>query len=363
MRQVWQEGDFVLGRAVEDFEATFAYASGNQYGVGVGSGIDAVALGLRACGIGDGDEVLVPAYCFMGTVLGILATGARPILVDCDGATGLIDLVEAEKAITANTRAIVPVHLYGQMVSPQRLLDLSSTYDLMVFEDAAQAPLAERDGYQAGAVGIAAAFSFYPTQNLGAFGDGGLVVTNDGAIADRVRILRSYGASRQNHYAEVGVASCLDTLQAAILQVKLPLLPDWNGDRQRLAQLYTKRLQGLQPRGIQVLANHAGSGHVFYRYVIHIGEPCPLNRERIQTSLAMAGIETRIHYPVPTYRQPALKYLGYSPDQFPQAETLSRSVLSLPLYPGLGDTQVNTVVDALASLLSSTPNPGSVWPM
>jgi len=363
MRQVWQQGDFILGRAVEDFETTFAYASGCRYGVGVSSGMDAVTLGLRACGIGEGDEVLVPAFCFIGTVLGVLATGATPILVDCDLETGLIDLVEAEKAITPRTRAIVPVYLYGQMVSPQRLLDLSSTYDLMVFEDAAQAPLGEREGYRAGSVGMAAAFSFYPTQNLGAFGSVGLVITNDAAISERVRLLRNYGATRQDYYAEVGVDSRLDTLQAAILRVKLPLLPHWNSDRQQLAQRYTQRLQGLQSKGIHPVSNQVGNGHTFCRYVIRIADPCPLNRALIQAELVTAGIETRIHYPIPSYRQPVLKHLGYGPEHFPQAETLSQTVLSLPLYPGLGEQQVGTVADVLESLLSAASGPDVVWPM
>ncbi|MBD1911969.1 MULTISPECIES: DegT/DnrJ/EryC1/StrS family aminotransferase [unclassified Leptolyngbya] len=362
MRQVWQEGKFVPGRDVEDFEATFAYASGCRYGIGVGSGMDAITLGLRACGIGEGDEVLVPAYSFIGTVLGVMATGARPILVDCDAETGLIDLVEAEKAITPRTRAIVPVYLYGQMVSPQRILDLSSTYDLMVFEDAAQAPLAEREGYRAGSVGIAAAFSFYPTLSLGAFGDGGAVVTSDTAISERVHQLRNYGASRQNHYAEVGVSSCLDTLQAAILRVKLPLLPGWNGDRYRLAQNYDRRLQYLQGKGIYPIANRVGTGHVYFRYVIRIAESCRLNRALLQNGLATAGIETRIHYPVPVYRQPAFKLLDYQPEQFPQTELLSQTVLSLPLYPGMQDQQVDTVVEVLESLLSSSFGPSVVWP-
>lgn len=362
MRQVWQEGQFVRGRDVEDFEATFAYASACRYGIGVGSGMDAITLGLRACGIGEGDEVLVPAYCFIGTVLGVLATGARPVLVDCDLDTGLIDLVEAEKAITPRTRAIVPVHLYGQMVSPQRILDLSSTYDLMVFEDAAQAPLAEHEGYRAGSVGIAAAFSFYPTLSLGAFGDGGIVVTSDTTISDRVHQLRNYGASRQNHYAEVGVSSSLDTLQAAILRVKLPLLPRWNNDRQRLAQNYDKRLQCLHGKGIHPITNRVGNGHVYFRYVIRITEPCPLSRALLQTGLATAGIETRIHYPVPVYRQPALKLLDHRPEQFPNTEQLSQTVLSFPLYSGLKDQQVDTVVEVLESLLSLSAGPGVVWP-
>lgn len=354
IREVLLQGDFVLGQAVEAFETTFAYACGSRYGVGVGSGGDAITLGLRACGIGPGDDVLVPANTFVGTVLAILATGAQPLLVDCDPETALIDLMAAEKAITPQTRAIVPVHLYGQMVEPKRLLDLASTYDLMIFEDAAHAPLAERDGYRAGSLGVAAAFSFYPSKNLGGFGDGGIVVTEDGAIADRVRVLRNYGASRKNHHVEPGINSRLDTLQAAILQVKLPHLPCWNGDRNDIAQRYDARLRSLQPYGILPMSNQSGQGHVYHLYTIRITPNCPLSRTVLQTEMASRGIETGIHYPTPCHLIPALQELGYTLGDFPIAECLSDSVLSLPMYPGLTDLHIDTVVGTLETLLNQS---------
>lgn len=355
MRQVLLQGDFVLGQAVEAFETTFAYACGRRYGVGVGAGGDAITLGLRACGIGYGDDVLVPVNAFVGTVLAVMGTGARPVLVDCDPRTGLIDLVAAEKAITPQTRAIVPAYLYGQMVDPQRLLDLAGTYDLMIFEDAAHAPLAERGGYRAGGVGIAAAFSFYPTKNLGSFGDGGLVVTEDSAIADRVRVMRSYGAARKHHYVEPGVNSRLDTLQAAILQVKLPHLPHWNSDRNRLARLYDDRFRMLNARGVLPLENQAGVGHVYHRYIIRLTPDASLSRAAVQSEMASRGIETGIHYPHPCHQVPSLRDLGYAGGDFPAAEAFCDSILSLPMYPGLTEKQIDRVMDTLETVLARSP--------
>ena len=194
---VLKRGDFVLGEAVASFETSFAQACGASYGVGVGCGTDAIALGLQAMGVKAGDEVILPTNTFVATLIGVIRTGATPILVDCDPETGLIDLTAAEQAITERTQVLIAVHLYGQMVSPTKLLDLASTYDIAIFEDAAQAHLAERDGYRAGSVGMAAAFSFYPSKNLGAFGDGGMLVTQDETIAATARALRNYGAPRK----------------------------------------------------------------------------------------------------------------------------------------------------------------------
>ena len=224
MAAVVQRGDFILGKSLKEFEAEFAQASGVNYGVGVASGTDAIALGLQACGITEGDEVLVPANTFIATVIGVIQAGATPILVDCDRHTALIDLNLAAKAITPKTIPILPVHLYGQMVSPKALLDFAQAHNLIIFEDAAQAHLAQREGYMAGSVGMAAAFSFYPSKNLGAFGNGGMLITSDQEVAQRVQTLRNYGAPKKYYHTEVGKNSRLDSLQAAILQVKLPHL-------------------------------------------------------------------------------------------------------------------------------------------
>ncbi|WP_088894519.1 DegT/DnrJ/EryC1/StrS family aminotransferase [Leptolyngbya ohadii] len=352
IRSVIEQGDYVLGRAVSEFESLFAQVCETRFGVGVACGTDAVALGLQACGIGPGDEVLLPANTFVATLIGVLRTGATPILVDCDPQTALIDLLAAEKAITSRTRAIVPVHLYGQMVSPTALLNLASAYDLLILEDAAQAHLAEREGYRAGSVGSAAAFSFYPSKNLGAMGDGGMVLTSEEIVAQTVRSLRNYGALRKYFHTDLGTNSRLDSIQAAVLQVKLAHLPAWNADRYRIAQQYDALLLPLAQYGIVPIDNQSGQGHVYHLYVIRVTDYCPIDRTALQTGLTELGIQTGIHYPIPCHLQPAYQHLGYRAGDFPVAERLSQEILSLPLYPGMVEAQVQQVVEAITALVN-----------
>lgn len=348
------QGDFVLGQALADFEANFAAACGSQFGVGVGCGTDAIALGLIACGVAPGDEVILPANTFVATLMGVLRSGATPVFVDCDRTTALIDLAAAERAITPRTRAIVPVHLYGQMVSPQGLLDLANRHQLIIFEDAAQAHLAQREGYTAGSIGLGAAFSFYPSKNLGALGDGGMFVTEDGLVAGTARSLRNYGATSKYYHTEPqGTNSRLDTLQAAVLNVKLPHLAGWNRARWAIAQHYDRRLAGLVEHGILPIHNDAGDGHVYHLYVVRVTQACPSDRAHLQTQLTAAGIQTGIHYPIPCHLQPAFSALGYGPGSFPQAEALSQEILSLPMYPGITLEQVDYVVDAMVEAVST----------
>lgn len=362
MMAVVQNGDYVLGRALSEFEAAFAAACGVDYGIGVACGTDAIALGLQACGIGEGDEVLLPANTFVATLIGVLRTGAKPILVDCELNTGLIDLIAAERVITPQTRAIVPVHLYGQMVSPSRLLDLADTYGLIIFEDAAQAHLAEREGYRAGSIGQAAAFSFYPSKNLGAMGDGGIVVTRDAETAQRLKSLRNYGAPRKYYHTEVGTNSRLDTIQAAVLGVKLPYLAHWNQQRFEISEQYNILLSPFKSQGILPMQNQVGAGHVYHLYIVRVMQEsrsakfCPIARQRLQEEFQAQGVETGIHYPIPCHLQPAFQYLGYRAGDFPHAEQLSEEMLSLPMYPGLTEAQVNRVVGALSNALA-TPQP------
>jgi dTDP-4-amino-4,6-dideoxygalactose transaminase len=351
IQAVLTQGDFILGQALSDFEAAFAAASGTEYGIGVASGTDAIALGLQACNIGNNDEVLLPVNTFVATLIGVLRVGAKPILVDCDRQTGLIDLEAAAKVVTPRTKAIIPVHLYGQMVSPRQLLDFAKTYNLLIFEDAAQAHLAEREGYRAGSVGIAAAFSFYPSKNLGAFGDGGMLLTRDPDVAQKMVRLRNYGAAQKYFHVEVGTNSRLDTLQAAVLLEKLPYLPKWNCDRHHIAQQYHRELLPLASAGIIPLENHSDTGHVYHLYVIKIDDTCSLTRQEIQEQLTAEGIQTGIHYPIPCHLQPAFTYLGYQPGDFPQAEALAEQILSLPMYPGLSNSQISEVVTSIASIL------------
>ncbi len=360
IRGVMQRGDYILGQALTEFEQAFALACRSQHGIGVACGTDAIALGLQACGVGEGDEVILPANTFIATLLGVLRAGATPVLVDCDAKTALIDLVATEKAITPKTRAIVPVHLYGQMVSPTLLRDLANTYDLLIFEDAAQAHLAEREGYRAGSIGIAAAFSFYPAKNLGALGDGGMIVTKDENVAQKVRSLRNYGAPRKYFHADYGTNSRLDTIQAAVLNVKLPYLAEWNRDRAHIAEQYNTRLKPLHAQGILPIQNQSGKGHVYHLYVIRALienqdglAACALDRETLQAELTRQDIQTGIHYPLPCHLQPAFKNLGYRAGDFPIAETMCQEILSLPMYPGLSESQIHRIVDVLEASLST----------
>jgi dTDP-4-amino-4,6-dideoxygalactose transaminase len=361
IQTVLQQGDFVLGQAVTEFEQAFAKACRVSHGVGVACGTDAIALGLQACGIGAGDEVLLPANTFVATLIGVLRSGATPILVDCDARTGLIDLIAADRAITPKTRAIIPVHLYGQMVSPSMLRDLARSYELIIFEDAAQAHLAEREGYRAGSVGLAAAFSFYPSKNLGALGDGGMVVTNDEAIAQKLRSLRNYGASRKYFHTEYGTNSRLDSIQAAVLKVKLSHLASWNRDRAQIAEQYNALLRPLQLKGVLPLQNLSGRGHVYHLYVIRCksGELGSVDRDTLQAKLNDQGIQTGIHYPLPCHLQPAFRDLGYRSGDFPVSEAMCQEILSLPMYPGLQVPQLIEVVGAIEEILA-TPAPVSV---
>ncbi|WP_293358519.1 MULTISPECIES: DegT/DnrJ/EryC1/StrS aminotransferase family protein [unclassified Microcoleus] len=357
--KIIQNGDFILGEALAEFETAFAAASGVKYGVGVACGTDAIALGLQACGINAGDEIIVPANTFIATIIGVIQAKAVPILVDCDPETALIDLTAAETAIGSKTKAIIPVHLYGQMVSPREVLDFASRHNLMIFEDAAQAHLAEREGYRAGSFGKAAAFSFYPSKNLGCFGDGGMLITNDAEIAQKMRTLRNYGAPSKYLHAEIGTNSRLDNLQAAVLNLKLPYLEKWNRDRTDAAQYYNTLLEPLKPKGIVPIANHSGTGHIYHLYVIQITDKSPLAkpskriaRNTLQEYLTREGIQTGIHYPVPCHLQPAYQNLG-NPGDFPHTETLCEQILSLPMYPGLSHTQIEQVVRAIERRVDS----------
>lgn len=349
---VLNRSDFVLGQAVKDIETAFAQASGTAHGVGMGCGTDAIALGLAACGIGQGDEVILPVNTFVATLIGIIRSGATPVFVDCDPQTALIDLAAAESAVTTKTRAIVPVHLYGQMVSPSALLTLAQKHGLLILEDAAQAHLAEREGYRAGSVGTAAAFSFYPSKNLGAIGDGGMLLTQQELIAQTARSLRNYGAVRKYFHTEAGgTNSRLDTLQAAVLNLKLPYLEGWNQARNQIGQQYDQRLAALEELGVIPMRNDSGTGHVYHLYVVRITADCPVDRTALQLQLQEQGIQTGIHYPVPCHLQPAFKSMGHQPGDFPATEKLSQELLSLPMYPGMTAEQADQVMNAIAQAI------------
>ncbi|CCH96194.1 MAG: DegT/DnrJ/EryC1/StrS family aminotransferase [Microcystis sp. M53603_WE2] len=351
IQTVIDRGDFVLGQALAEFETAFAQACGVEYAVGVASGTAALALALQAYGIGAGDEVLVPANTFVATLMGVIQAGAKPVLVDCHLDTALIDLAAAAQRITPNTRAILPVHLYGQMVSPQQLQDFARSYNLIIFEDAAQAHLASREGYRAGSVGVAAGFSFYPSKNLGAFGNGGMLVSNDPEISQKARGLRNYGAPSKYFHTDIGTNSRLDSIQAAILNIKLPHLEGWNRSRQRAARQYDRLLAPLADQGILPVRDETETGHVYHLYVIRILPHCPVERQQLQEQLTAVGIQTGIHYPIPCHLQPAYRYLGYQQGDFPNAEILCEEIVSLPMYPGISEEQIEMVVEQITAII------------
>jgi dTDP-4-amino-4,6-dideoxygalactose transaminase len=337
-------GEFILGREVERFEEEFARYCGCEHGVGVDSGTSALEMALRAYGIGAGDEVIVPANSFIATALAISCTGATPVLVDVDPATYTLDATRLQAAITSRTKAIIPVHLYGQPADMDRILDVARTRELVVIEDACQAHGARYRKQRVGALGHAAAFSFYPSKNLGACGDGGIVVTNDEDTAASLRMLRNYGQQKKYYHVVRGYNRRLDNLQAALLRVKLKYLDRWNDDRRCRAELYTRLL------GDVVLTPTAAdySEHVWHLYVIQVED-----RDGLQAHLGEQGIVTAIHYPTPIHLQPAYRDLGYEQGDFPVTERAAGQLLSLPMYPELPLTAVETVAGAVRAFVST----------
>jgi len=326
IQAVLSQGDFVLGEEVERFEQDFAAYCGVRYAVGVDSGLSALELALRAAGIGPGDEVITQANTFIATVGAILAVGARPILADCDR-HGAVDPAAISACISPRTRAIIPVHLFGRISDMEAVLALAAAHGLAVIEDACQAHGAVWRGKRAGSFGLAAAFSFYPAKNLGAFGDGGMLITNSSALADTARLLRNYGQRVKYEHEATPLNRRLDTLQAAILRVKLPRLDQWNDRRRQLADIYRERLADLP---IGVPASDAGRRHVYHLFVVEVN-----GRDALRAALASDGIDTGIHYPIPLHRQPVLAPLGYGEGAFPETERLAGASLSLPMYPEL----------------------------
>jgi dTDP-3-amino-3,4,6-trideoxy-alpha-D-glucose transaminase len=331
--RVMQSGQYILGPELAAFEAAWASYTGARHCVGVGCGLDAVALALDAAGIGPGDEVIVPAHTYIATWLAVTRTGAEPVGADVNPDTGLLDPAAAAAAVTARTRAIVPVHLYGQTADMDALVELADRHDLVVIDDAAQAHGASHRGRPVGALGTATAWSFYPGKNLGALGDGGAVTTDDDALAERLRMLRNYGSPEKYVHAIVGTNSRLDELQAAILTVKLDHLDAGNARRVALAQRYRERL------GALALDVVPWGTHVWHLFVIR--HP---HRDALRSHLDEHGIRTLVHYPTPPHRQGA--YAGH-PGSFPAAESLAGDILSLPMGPHLRPADVERVTSAV----------------
>lgn len=347
--EVMASGRYIGGSWVADFEQQFAAYIGTSECVACNSGTDALFLALRALDIGVGDEVITTPFTFFATAEAISMVGATPVFVDIQPETFNLDVERVAAAITDKTRAIVPVHLFGQPVDMTRLMAVAESYHLAVIEDCAQSTGAMWDGKKLGRIGQIGCFSFFPTKNLGAFGDGGALTTNDPAIAAKIRVLKDHGATRRYYHEEVGVNSRLDSLQAAILQVKLRYLEGWNERRGAIAQRYHQLLAPL-PGVIPPQELEGGKG-VWNQYTIRVSsDRCGSQsdyRDRVQNQLQQSGVASTVYYPFPLHLQPIYKPLGYSPGELPMAEQASREVLSLPLFPELSEEQQEYVVYSL----------------
>ncbi|MEW1639962.1 DegT/DnrJ/EryC1/StrS family aminotransferase [Streptomyces sp. NPDC093801] len=342
--RVTRSGRYLLGPELEAFEEEFAGYCGNDHCVGVGSGLDALELTLRALGVGAGDEVIVPGHTFVATWLAVSATGARPVPVEPEADSYLIDPAGVEAAITPRTRAVMPVHTYGHPVDLDALDAVTAPRGIAVVEDAAQAHGARYRGRRIGSR-YAAAFSFYPGKNLGALGDAGAVVTSDGGLADRIRLLRNYGSRVKYRHEEQGTNSRLDEIQAAALRVKLPRLDAWNARRRAVADAYAEGLAGLP--GITVPGVRGWAEPVWHQYVIRCA-----GRDRLRAALTDAGVENLVHYPVAVHRSPA--YAGTAHGPLPLSERLAAEVLSLPMGPQLTAKDVETVISAVREATESS---------
>jgi dTDP-3-amino-3,4,6-trideoxy-alpha-D-glucose transaminase len=337
--RVLASGQFILGAEVSAFEREFAEYCGVAHAVGVDSGTNAIQLALRACGIGPGDEVITVSQTAVATVAAIELTGARPVLVDIDPSRYTLDPARLPSALTTRTRAILPVHLYGCPADLEPILDFAHAQHLFVIEDCAQAHGAQYHGKPVGGWGHLAAFSFYPTKNLGAYGDGGAVLTNDPALAEQVCLLRQYGWRANRLSAQKGLNARLDELQAAILRVKLRHLETWNERRRELAALYRTLLADTS---LVLPIELPATRQVYHQFVIRHRE-----RETLRTYLAEHGIHAQVHYPVPIHLQPAYSNLGLPPGSLPVTETVSDEILSLPIYPEIGIDDVKKVCRVL----------------
>jgi len=340
---VFKRSWFILGQELESFESDFAAYCAASHCVGVGSGTEALHLALRACGIGPGDEVITVSHTFIATALAIVWLGAVPVFVDIDPQTFTLDPAKLAEAITPRTRAILPVHLYGQCADMDPIMAVAKEHNLWVIEDAAQAHGATYKGKTAGSLGHLACFSFYPTKNLGAYGDAGSVVTNDADLDLKLRRLRNYGEAKKYHHESIGYNSRLDEMQASILRAKLPHLSGWNERRREIAKYYNQAITShlvtcpveIQPR------------HIYHLYVI-LSE----QRDALQEYLAEQGIHTQIHYPVPTHLQAAFRKQPCRSHDLSITEKVVRQVLSLPMYPTLKEHQLEQVATAINQYVS-----------
>ena len=330
-----------LGENVQCLERDFAQFCGAAHGIGVSDGTTALNIILRAMDVGAGDEVITVSHTFIATVEAIILTGAKPVLVDIDPSTYLMDVSQVEAKITPHTKAILPVHLYGQTVDMDPLLDIAKRHGLKVVEDACQAHGAEYKGKKAGTLGDAAGFSFYYSKNLGAYGEGGFISTNDDALAEKMRKIRDHGSGIRYHHDLVGINGRLDEIQAVVLRAKLPHLADWNRKRREHAHLYSELLKGMP---VKIPVEATGNIPVYHLYVISTPK-----RDELQAFLKEHGVFTGIHYPIPVHLQKAMEFLGYKHGDFPVTENVVSQILSLPMYAELTDEEIRYIVDAIST--------------
>ncbi len=343
--KVFEKGDYILGEAAKTFETGFANYCGVKYGVGVNSGTDALYLAIAALDIKEGDEVILPTFTFIATALCVSYAGATPVFVDVENDTYNIDPKAFEKAITKRTKAIIPVHLYGQPADMDEIAVIAHKHHIKIVEDAAQAHGAAYKGKRVGSLGDVACFSFYPTKSLGAFGDAGMIVTSDPVINERALMLRDYGRQGRYEHKIKGYNSRLDTIQAVVLNAKLKHLDQWNKMRAEKAVYYNQLLKGVAGVVTPVLKDDRT--HVYQTYAVRIKK----NRDQVLEKLKAQGVSSLIHYPIPLHLQEAYKELNYKKGDFPVAETLAAEVLSLPMFPHITKEQIDVVVKAVKDCL------------
>lgn len=343
VHQVLESGHFILGPNVAAFEQEVSAYLGIKHSVGVASGTDALVIALRAIGVGQGDEVIVPAYTFFATAGAVMLVGARPVFVDINPDTYCLNIQQVADRVTPKTKAILPVHLYGHPADMAPLLDIAHANDLKVIEDNAQAFGAEYQGRKTGSMGDLGCLSFFPTKNLGGYGDGGMIVTNDNELAMRLRMLRTHGWKKKYFPEILGYNSRLDEMQAAILRVKLRHVDAWNKQRHAIAQLYTAQLSAMD-----IITPHEApyTRHVYHLYTLHFAE-----RDRVQSALKNEGIASDVYYPCPPHLADPCRPFGYQPGDFPVSEQASREALSIPLYPEMSEEQISFVFETIQKIL------------
>lgn len=345
--EVMSSSQFILGSNVKQLEADIAKMSQTTHGIGVGNGSDAIHIALQAAGIGEGDEVITTSFTFFATAGAIARANAVPVFVDIDPVTYNIDPAKIKEAITDKTKAIIPVHLYGQMADMDPILEIAKKHNLHVIEDAAQAIGSTYKGKQVGEMSSAATYSFFPTKNLGAYGDGGMIVSNNDELAELARVIRVHGSKPKYHHHVLGYNSRLDELQAAVLNVKLPHLQTWSENRRSHAAYYSERLNLKVDQHVVTPVELEGNYHVFHQYTLRVER-----RDELQAFLKEHGVSTMIYYPIPLHMQPVFKDLGYTVGDLPVTEKAAQEALSLPMFPELKREQQDYVIKKIVEFYS-----------